>query len=245
MPEALELWPACRFAPTMLRASISRNATLGTSTPTGAPEADAQRASSYTSHRAKQSTGCSRKTRRPRSNLLRRPLFLILGRSSRMGMDQPRPPMPPTRCLVWRISETSWTASRHDAGFHGRRGSHIFRRCRRGSASGELHRTFRVRTRRRRIGGKARGALAATHRLGALGPGIAYWTGPTLLVDPLLSCFEVEAVLPFDLKKLKSLLRERNAGPLEIKVRGVEQDPADLRKRLATRRHAALFAFAG
>jgi len=76
------------------------------------------------------------------------------------------------------------------------------------------------------------GALAEKHGLSPLAGGAAYLTGPQLLNDPLVACFEVEEVLPLDLKKLKSWLRERGVGQLEIKVRGVQQDPAVVRKRL-------------
>lgn len=77
------------------------------------------------------------------------------------------------------------------------------------------------------------GALAVKHALAALASGATYLTGPRPQVDPLLACFEVEDVLPLDLKKLKGWLRERGVGQLEIKVRGVQQDPVVVRKRLA------------
>jgi hypothetical protein len=76
------------------------------------------------------------------------------------------------------------------------------------------------------------GTLAAKHGLLALAGGATYLTGPQLLDDPLVACFEVEEVLPLDLKKLKSWLRERGVGQLEVKVRGVQQDPAVVRKKL-------------
>jgi hypothetical protein len=82
------------------------------------------------------------------------------------------------------------------------------------------------------LAAKLSGALAAAHHVNAVAAGIAYWTGDTPIDDPLLACFEVETVLPFDIKKLKAHLRERHAGPLEIKVRGLDQNPAELRKRL-------------
>lgn len=77
------------------------------------------------------------------------------------------------------------------------------------------------------------GAIARKHGLTALASGAAYLTGPRVVDDPLLACFEVEDVLPLDLKKIKGMLRERGVGQLEIKVRGVEQDPVAVRKRLA------------
>ena len=83
------------------------------------------------------------------------------------------------------------------------------------------------------LAAKLSASLAAQHGLHSVLPGIAYWTGPNPIDTSLLSCFEVEEVLPFDLKKLKSLLRDRDAGALEIKVRGADQDPTVLRKQLA------------
>ncbi len=75
-------------------------------------------------------------------------------------------------------------------------------------------------------------ALAAKHNLAAVAAGIAYWTGPKPVAEPLLSCFEVTAMIPFNLKKIRALLRDCEAGPLEIKVRGVNYDPSQIRKSL-------------
>ena len=75
-------------------------------------------------------------------------------------------------------------------------------------------------------------ALAASHQLQAVAAGIAYWTSDMPIDDPLLAAFEVESILPFDLKKLKAHVRSIGAGPLEIKVRGLDQNPAELRKLL-------------
>ncbi len=85
------------------------------------------------------------------------------------------------------------------------------------------------------LAAKLSASFAASLKLQAVGAGIAYWTGPSPIEHPLLACFEVVEVLPFDLKKLKSLIRDRDVGPLEIKVRGADQDPAELRKQLAPR----------
>jgi hypothetical protein len=76
------------------------------------------------------------------------------------------------------------------------------------------------------------GPLAAEHALAAIAPGIAYWTGERAIADAALACFEVREVLPFRLKPLKSLLRARGIGRLEIKKRGVDHDPAELRRQL-------------
>jgi hypothetical protein len=74
--------------------------------------------------------------------------------------------------------------------------------------------------------------LAAEHGLARITAGIGYWTGDALPTDAALSCFEVEEVLPLDVKRLRALLRERNVGRLEIKKRGVEVSPERLRQEL-------------
>jgi hypothetical protein len=59
-----------------------------------------------------------------------------------------------------------------------------------------------------------------------------YLTGDALALSHAWSAFEVEVALPFDLKQLKAALRERNVGRLEIKKRGISEDPDLIRKRL-------------
>ena len=76
------------------------------------------------------------------------------------------------------------------------------------------------------------GVLAVEHSLSAVSAGIAYLTGPSAISDPALACFEVEEVLPLDLRQVAGYLRERRIGRLEIKKRGVEHDPATVRKQL-------------
>jgi hypothetical protein len=79
------------------------------------------------------------------------------------------------------------------------------------------------------------GALAEQHGLTAISSGIAYLTGDAPIADPALAAFAIDEILPFDLKKLRSLLRQRGIGRLEIKKRGVSHDPAQLRRQLALR----------
>jgi THUMP domain-like len=76
------------------------------------------------------------------------------------------------------------------------------------------------------------GVLAAQHGLFAVSAGIAYLTGPSAIDDPALACFEVCEVLPLNLRQVAGHLREQNIGRLEIKKRGVEHDPAAVRKQL-------------
>jgi hypothetical protein len=80
------------------------------------------------------------------------------------------------------------------------------------------------------------GVLAAEHGLAALVPGGGYLTGDRPVVDdPALACFEVLESLPFDLKRLRQLLTAHDIGRLEIKKRGVAEDPQSLRRRLGLR----------
>jgi len=77
---------------------------------------------------------------------------------------------------------------------------------------------------------------AAALRVGGrlVDPTIAYVTtdeapaGP----DPFLTGYAVEAVLPFQLKRLRAALRERGVGRVVVKKRGSAVDPAELRRRL-------------
>lgn len=81
--------------------------------------------------------------------------------------------------------------------------------------------------------------LAREHGLKAIAPGAIYLTGTRSIQDAALGCFEVLEVMPFRLKPLKSLLRERGIGTLEIKKRGVEHDPAEIRRQLQLRGEAS------
>ena len=62
---------------------------------------------------------------------------------------------------------------------------------------------------------------------------IAYLTSDTLVSSPFVSAFRVVDTLPSDESKLKKELRRRGIGRLEIKKRGVDIDPAVLRRRLS------------
>ncbi|MDA1051709.1 MAG: hypothetical protein O3C40_14665 [Planctomycetota bacterium] len=76
------------------------------------------------------------------------------------------------------------------------------------------------------------GALADQLQLRATSYGLSYYTADEYRESPLLDAFEIVELLNLDVKRLKRLLRERRVGTLEIKVRGVEIDPAELRKKL-------------
>lgn len=74
--------------------------------------------------------------------------------------------------------------------------------------------------------------FALAHGLGRCAAGIDYLTGPELLDSPFLSPFAVAEILPFDLKRLRRVVKERALGPLEIKVRGLDARPEALRAQL-------------
>lgn len=84
--------------------------------------------------------------------------------------------------------------------------------------------------RARLIGDVAR-ALGA----GMLDPRIAYLTGDEALTSPFVQSFRVREELPGDTRALAQALRGRGIGRLEIKKRGVDVDPAALRRTLKLR----------
>ena len=76
-------------------------------------------------------------------------------------------------------------------------------------------------------------AVAAAVDGWLLDPRIAYVTAPKLVPTPLASAYEVVEQLPYKEKALRSWVRAQGIGTLEIKKRGVDVDPAQLRKKLA------------
>lgn len=76
-------------------------------------------------------------------------------------------------------------------------------------------------------------ALAVEHGLAVVDPAGGYLSGRMQLDDPALAGWAVDDVLPLDVKRLKSHLRARGIGRLEIKKRGVELEPEQLRRQLA------------
>ena len=83
---------------------------------------------------------------------------------------------------------------------------------------------------------RARGLPALAAQLGArlVDPQIAYLTGDERVDSPFAIAFEVLEVLPYDLKALRRWCRSAGVGTLEIKKRGVDVDPAELRRRLGS-----------
>ena len=65
-----------------------------------------------------------------------------------------------------------------------------------------------------------------------IAPQIAYLSSDEKISSPFVRGFEVIDEMAFDRKKLKAYLRERNIGTLEIKKRGADIVPEELRKEL-------------
>jgi SAM-dependent methyltransferase len=72
-----------------------------------------------------------------------------------------------------------------------------------------------------------------------LDPRIAYVTAARYVATPLASAYEVVEELPYKEKTLRSWVRSQDIGTLEIKKRGVDLDPAQLRKKLAPKGSAS------
>ncbi|MGI5402350.1 class I SAM-dependent methyltransferase [Streptomyces sp. CA-135486] len=61
---------------------------------------------------------------------------------------------------------------------------------------------------------------------------IAYITADELRPTPFATAYEITDELPFNLKKLKALLREREVGVLTVKKRGSAVEPEELRRKV-------------
>lgn len=76
------------------------------------------------------------------------------------------------------------------------------------------------------------GDLARTLDGGMIDPTIAYITAANYQPTPFAQCFAVEAVMPATVKEISRWVNRENIGTIEIKKRGVDADPAELRKKL-------------
>ncbi|HKA69040.1 MAG TPA: class I SAM-dependent methyltransferase [Actinomycetes bacterium] len=63
-------------------------------------------------------------------------------------------------------------------------------------------------------------------------PRLAYLSSDTPVHSPFVSGYRVREVLPFQLKRLRAALRERDIGTVTIKTRGSALDPDRLRRQL-------------
>ena len=83
------------------------------------------------------------------------------------------------------------------------------------------------------------GDLARSLDARMISEGIAYFSADAPRETPFAQGFRIVERLPYHEKELKSALRERGIGTLEIKKRGVDVDPAKLRTRLALKGKAS------
>jgi hypothetical protein len=67
---------------------------------------------------------------------------------------------------------------------------------------------------------------------GLIDPTIAYVTADEPRPTPYATPYEIGDVLPFNLKRLKALLRERGVGVLTVKKRGSAVEPEEVRRRV-------------
>jgi hypothetical protein len=83
------------------------------------------------------------------------------------------------------------------------------------------------------------------HQLGAtkIGPDIAYLTADSVKATPFARSFAIEAVFPFQLKRLRHYLRENKIGQVTVKKRGSPIEPDTLRRQLRLRggKHRVVF----
>ncbi|MDE2591633.1 MAG: SAM-dependent methyltransferase [Actinomycetales bacterium] len=83
------------------------------------------------------------------------------------------------------------------------------------------------------------GPLAESLGLRGFAPEIAYLTSDEPVESAWLKSYRVLDEMPFDRKKLKAYLRERGIGILEIKKRGADIVPENLRKELQLKGESA------
>jgi hypothetical protein len=76
------------------------------------------------------------------------------------------------------------------------------------------------------------GNLANQFGLKTVSPGIAYLTSESEIDSPWLKKYRVHEVLPLDVKQISKALAQRGVGRVEIKKRGVDITPEELRPKL-------------
>ena len=75
-------------------------------------------------------------------------------------------------------------------------------------------------------------SFAEVHGLSRCAEGVDFLSGGDRVDTPFLAAFEVVDVFPFDVKTLRRVVAGRGLGPLEIKPRGLDVRPEELRRRL-------------
>ncbi|GAB3819934.1 class I SAM-dependent methyltransferase [Tessaracoccus terricola] len=83
------------------------------------------------------------------------------------------------------------------------------------------------------------GEVAPGRDVWLLDPHLAYLSADEPLDSPLADCFEVTEALPYDQKSIRAHVKQQRIGTLEIKCRGIDVDPAALRRQLKPKGPAA------
>ncbi|MET9799346.1 methyltransferase domain-containing protein [Streptomyces sp. NPDC006368] len=78
---------------------------------------------------------------------------------------------------------------------------------------------------------------------GLIDESIAYITSDVLRPTPYATAYEITDRLPFNVKKLKALLREREVGTLTVKKRGSAVEPEELRRKVKPKGRNAATVF--
>jgi hypothetical protein len=88
--------------------------------------------------------------------------------------------------------------------------------------------------------------FACAHSLKRLADGVDYLTAHHMVDSPFLAAFEVREISSLDQKALKRLITKHEIGTLEIKVRGLQVTPEELRAKLKPRgAHTATLLVSG
>lgn len=96
------------------------------------------------------------------------------------------------------------------------------------------------------LAGQLAPSWALSHDLQYIHSGVAYFTSDFASKLSGGTCYEILEELPFDLKKIKRHLKQHDIGRLEIKKRGVDTTPEQLRKKLKPRgKNGATLIIAG
>ena len=82
------------------------------------------------------------------------------------------------------------------------------------------------------LAGQLAPSWAASHHLQYIHSGVAYFTSDFSREVAGGTCYEILEELPFDLKQIKRHLKKHDIGRLEIKKRGIDLTPEQLRKDL-------------
>jgi len=77
------------------------------------------------------------------------------------------------------------------------------------------------------------GDLARTHGGVMLDQSIAYFSTKSPVHTPLAQCFRIHEVVPYNLTRVKDVVKRAHLGSLEIKKRGIDVDPGELRTHLS------------